>query len=89
MPRSTRLMTTTRIESLLQYEGNLRNCYYCHYVFFLQTSLDDELVKDNISNDDMKAINFKCDEVIKWLDANQTNIIHQLKRHVGMLKSKK
>merc|ERR1711939_792674 len=32
---------------------------------------DDEKVKDKISADDMKAINDKCDEAIKWLDANQ------------------
>merc|ERR1712080_628793 len=28
-------------------------------------------VKDKISEDDRKAINDKCDEAIKWLDANQ------------------
>merc|ERR1712202_3754 len=33
--------------------------------------LDDEKVKDKISEDDMKAIVDKCDEAIKWLDANQ------------------
>merc|ERR1711882_6045 len=27
--------------------------------------------KDKISDDDRKAINDKCDEAIKWLDANQ------------------
>merc|ERR1712096_223800 len=33
--------------------------------------LDDEKVKDKISEDDMKTIVDKCDEAIKWLDANQ------------------
>merc|ERR1712176_39766 len=28
-------------------------------------------VKDKISEDDRKAISDKCDEAIKWLDANQ------------------
>merc|ERR1711913_136786 len=32
---------------------------------------DDEKMKDRISDDDRKAINDKCDEAIKWLDANQ------------------
>merc|ERR1712000_562274 len=32
---------------------------------------DDDKVKDKISEDDKKAINDKCDEAIKWLDANQ------------------
>merc|ERR1712004_408272 len=31
----------------------------------------DEKMKDKISDDDRKAINDKCDEAIKWLDANQ------------------
>jgi len=41
------------------------------YCFNMKTTLDDEKVKDKISGDDMKAINDKCDEAIKWLDANQ------------------
>merc|ERR1711868_16704 len=32
---------------------------------------EDEKKKDKISDDDRKAINDKCDEAIKWLDANQ------------------
>merc|ERR1719233_1864008 len=32
---------------------------------------EDEKQKDKISDDDRKAINDKCDEAIKWLDANQ------------------
>merc|ERR1711877_55817 len=32
---------------------------------------EDEKMKDKISDDDRKAINDKCDEAIKWLDANQ------------------
>lgn len=37
----------------------------------MKTTLDDEKVKDKISEDDRKAITDKCDEAIKWLDANQ------------------
>merc|ERR1712059_89941 len=41
------------------------------YCFNMKTTLDEEKVKDKISEDDRKAINDKCDEAIKWLDANQ------------------
>jgi len=41
------------------------------YCFNMKTTLDDEKVKDKISEDDKKAILDKCDETIKWLDANQ------------------
>ena len=39
----------------------------------MRTTLDDDKVKDKISEDDKKAINGKCDEALKWLelDANQ------------------
>merc|ERR1719382_822164 len=33
--------------------------------------MDDEKMADKISDDDKKTINDKCDEAIKWLDANQ------------------
>merc|ERR1719189_3192581 len=41
------------------------------YCFNMKTTIDDEKVKDKISEDDKKKINDKCDEAIKWLDANQ------------------
>jgi len=41
------------------------------YCFNMKTTLDDEKVKDKISADDMKVIQDKCDDAIKWLDANQ------------------
>merc|ERR1712212_155686 len=41
------------------------------YCFNMKTTLDDEKIKDKISGDDAKAINDKCDDTIKWLDANQ------------------
>merc|ERR1719334_191367 len=37
----------------------------------MKITIEDEKVKDKISEDDRKAINDKCDEAIKWLDANQ------------------
>merc|ERR550525_1691006 len=41
------------------------------YCFNMKTTIEDEKIKDKISDDDRKAINDKCDEAIKWLDANQ------------------
>merc|ERR1712098_308805 len=41
------------------------------YCFNMKTTIEDEKVKDKISDDDRKAINDKCDEAIKWPDANQ------------------
>jgi len=41
------------------------------YCFNMKTTIEDEKVKDKISEDDIKKINDKCDEAIKWLDANQ------------------
>jgi len=41
------------------------------YCFNMKTTLEDDKVKDKISEDDMKTIMDKCDEAIKWLDANQ------------------
>merc|ERR1711962_1382828 len=41
------------------------------YCFNMKTTIEDEKMKDKISDDDRKAINDKCDEAIKWLDANQ------------------
>jgi len=41
------------------------------YCFNMKTTIEDEKMKDKISDDDRKTINDKCDETIKWLDANQ------------------
>merc|ERR1719327_2199164 len=41
------------------------------FIFNLKSSIDNEEVKDKISEADKKAINDKCDEAIKWLDGNQ------------------
>merc|ERR1712110_1091059 len=41
------------------------------YCFNMKTTIDDEKMADKISADDKKLIADKCDEAIKWLDANQ------------------
>merc|ERR1719391_1486960 len=41
------------------------------YCFNMKSTLDEEKLKDKISEDDKKKITEKCDEAIKWLDANQ------------------
>ena len=41
------------------------------YCFNMKTTLEDEKVKDKISEEDKKTILDKCDETIRWLDANQ------------------
>merc|ERR1719355_569105 len=49
------------------------------YCFNMKSTLDDEKLKDKISDDDRKTINDKCDETIKWLDANQTAEVDEFK----------
>jgi len=41
------------------------------YCFNMKTTIEDDKVKDKISEDDRKTITDACDEAIKWLDANQ------------------
>jgi len=41
------------------------------YCFNMKTTIEDEKVKDKIGEDEKKKILDKCDETIKWLDANQ------------------
>merc|ERR1712167_464912 len=38
----------------------------------MKQTVEDEKVKDKISEEDKKTINDKCAETISWLDANQT-----------------
>ena len=49
------------------------------YCFNMKTTLDDDKIKDKISEDNMKTITDKCDEAIKWLDANQLAEIEEFK----------
>jgi heat shock protein 1/8 len=41
------------------------------YCFNMKSTVEDEKVKDKISEDDRKTVMEKCNDVIKWLDANQ------------------
>merc|ERR1712058_108741 len=41
------------------------------YCFNMKTTIEDDKVKEKISDEDKKKITDKCDETIKWLDANQ------------------
>merc|ERR1711939_162125 len=41
------------------------------YCFNMKSTLDDEKLKDKISEDEKKSILSKCDEALKWLDGNQ------------------
>jgi len=41
------------------------------YCFNMKTTIEDEKLKDKISEDERKTISSKCDEALKWLDSNQ------------------
>ena len=41
------------------------------YAFQMKSTIEDEKIKDKISEEDKKKIVDKCTEVIAWLDANQ------------------
>jgi len=42
------------------------------YAFNMKQTIDDEKLKDKLSAEDRQKIEAKCEEVIKWLDSNQT-----------------
>jgi len=41
------------------------------YCFNMKSTLEDEKMKEKLSESDKESIEKKCDEIIKWLDANQ------------------
>merc|ERR1712225_110571 len=43
-----------------------------NYAYNLKNTMDDEKLKDKIDASDKDTITKKCDEMISWLDANQT-----------------
>jgi len=49
------------------------------YCFNMKTTIEDENLKDKISDDDKKKIADKCDEAIKWLDSNQLAEVDEFK----------
>jgi L1 cell adhesion molecule like protein len=40
--------------------------------FSMKSTIEDDKVKSKLSEDEIKTITSKCDEVVKWLDSNQT-----------------
>jgi len=41
------------------------------YCFNMKSTLDDEKLKEKISEDEKRTMSSKCDEALKWLDSNQ------------------
>merc|ERR1712020_74466 len=41
------------------------------YCFNMKSTMDDEKLKEKISEDEKRTMSSKCDDTIKWLDANQ------------------
>merc|ERR1712228_455530 len=41
------------------------------YCFNMKSSMDEENLKEKISEDEKRTISSKCDEALKWLDSNQ------------------
>merc|ERR1712077_74909 len=41
------------------------------YCFNMKSSMDEENLKEKISEDEKRTISSKCDEALKWLDGNQ------------------
>merc|ERR1711885_73853 len=41
------------------------------YAYNMKQSVEDEKVKEKISEEDRKTVVDKCEEIIKWLDENQ------------------
>jgi len=41
------------------------------YAFNMKSTVEDEKLKDKISDEDKEKVMEKCNEIIKWLDANQ------------------
>lgn len=50
------------------------------YAFSMKQTVEDEKLKDKITDEDRKTITDKCQETLTWLDSNQVNLIN-LDRH--------
>merc|ERR1712141_374293 len=48
------------------------------YCFNMKSTLNDEKLKDKISEDEKRVISSKCDEAVKWLDSNQLAEVDEL-----------
>jgi len=59
------------------------------YAFNMKQTIEDEKLKDKISDDDRKAVLDKCNDVIAWIDSNQVaNIITVFSDLTGWLGSR-
>merc|ERR1739840_15300 len=61
------MQRSTKQKEKISAKNNLES-----YCFNMKSTMDEEKVKAAISDSEKKIINDKCDECIKWLDANQT-----------------
>jgi len=43
------------------------------YAFNMKQTIEDDKLKDKISDDDRKTVLDKCNEVIQWIDGNQVH----------------
>jgi len=41
------------------------------YAFNMKQTIEDDKLKDKISDDDRKTVLDKCNEIIQWIDGNQ------------------
>merc|ERR1712226_1688994 len=57
------------------------------YCFNMKSTLEDEKLKDKINENDQKTILDKCNEVISWLDGNQTAEVEEFKEKQKELES--
>jgi len=44
------------------------------YTFNMKQMIEDDKLKDKISEDDRKTVLDKCNEVISWIDSNQVRL---------------
>jgi len=51
------------------------------YCFNMKQTVEDEKLKDKLSDDDKKKITEKCTETLAWLDANQTAEKEEFEHH--------
>ncbi|KAH7729298.1 heat shock protein 70 [Aphelenchoides avenae] len=51
------------------------------YCFNMKQTIEDEKLKDKISEDDRKKVQDKCTETLAWLDANQTAEKEEFEHH--------
>ena len=46
------------------------------YAFNMKSTIEDEKLKDKISQEDRDKVMEKCNEIIKWIDGNQVSSHH-------------